>query len=231
MVEKLKPKEIIIDLEKAKSISSIQGWNTLSSESRMALVMIVVGGKPAAELDSGEEIEEVVKKLGLDFVKEESDRKSFDPNNGKKQYSYFISNSNGVQKYLNLISSKSKIDKFSWQKEFGHLMGFPECCIEEFLKGNQQKFLDQIVDRLKNGLSYPDEFNYLPNGFCPCSIDCSASKEMGKRFKLALTVADSNAAAYKLKQMKDVLEIEMMSEPRVVQTSEGIYSRIRALFN
>jgi hypothetical protein len=92
--------------------------------------------------------------------------------------------------------------------EVGRLLGYPECCAQEYVGGMtpEQKgaakwgfdtlsyrFGQEMASKIEEDGTYPDILNYNVAGFTPCSIDCPEANRLFKSWKNELEKSDPEA--------------------------------------
>lgn len=86
----------------------------------------------------------------------------------------------------------------------GSFLGYPECCTEEYCHPSlnivkrrlfsPNTFIPNFTYESIENWWYPDEFNYCPPSFTPCSIHCKEAIKVLKVWKLLLEKYDSTWA-------------------------------------
>ena len=98
-------------------------------------------------------------------------------------------------------------DSDSHSRIAGWFCGYPDCCIDDFVKtlasrkpGSENesvlihKFYRELETIIKKEGKYSDIFDYLPTGFTPCRVDCEETVKFLKESKQALETLDPEAA-------------------------------------
>lgn len=96
----------------------------------------------------------------------------------------------------------------------GRFYGYTSCSIKTYLRGKTKAFYVQLLDALKSGKGYPDEFNYLMPSQTPCSLECKNCRPLLRTWREVLLANDPEAAAalreFNRREFADVKNIEKM---------------------
>ena len=86
----------------------------------------------------------------------------------------------------------------------GNLLGYPECCTNEYCNPSinivkrrlfsPNRFISNFTYESIENWWYPDEFNYCPPSFTPCSIHCNRARKILESWKMLLIKYDPEAA-------------------------------------
>ncbi|HLC46495.1 MAG TPA: hypothetical protein VJI75_02015 [Candidatus Nanoarchaeia archaeon] len=98
--------------------------------------------------------------------------------------------------------------KGEYHKINGWMLGYPECCTEEYIrertpkqkldrKNGQHiltyKFGKEISDLLQDGGKYPEFLDYRPPSFTPCGVNCPEAAKVLTSWKEAIDALDPEA--------------------------------------
>lgn len=96
----------------------------------------------------------------------------------------------------------------SFHKIAGWLLGYPECCTEEYVKertpiqkkatrnGQRHlgyKFGQELDSKIRTEWAYPDVLDYRPPSFTPCGVDCPEATKILTSWKNAIDALDPEA--------------------------------------
>lgn len=112
--------------------------------------------------------------------------------------------------FRNTVTPELELQKGDYWRIEGELLGYPECCIEEY--SNPQKNIEarrksapnknsipsnldfEMEQLFKEGKPYPEELDFRPPTFTPCSVHCEKALKMLRKYKEVLESADPEAA-------------------------------------
>lgn len=89
---------------------------------------------------------------------------------------------------------------------YGEFLGYPSCCIDEYAKPSKNleerkkyppdisNFGYEMIEMREKGEKYPEELDYCPPTFTPCSVHCEKASERLKEWKEVMQKADPEAA-------------------------------------
>jgi len=180
---------------------STNEWKKLDKLERGEILLLIEKEKKMAEIDLEFAGLEIFELFGL---------KKF---NCPKELFHLV-NSNDLlqidQRWQKIIENENDSE---WLTFFGENYNYPKCCANRFV--NTIKTMEDIIDRTINAGQtgkifkkwqteivkhildkgeHPKEFNYLPNGFVPCSLHCENAIDFLKTREALLEEFDPEAA-------------------------------------
>ncbi len=185
----------------AKIYDSIE-WKSLEEIDRAQLLLVIEGLKKGTIIGGNwTSFMDILKQTGL----------SYELNTSKYRLDpvVVVARQEDLQeqnrRYLTLPEKATGAD---FHKVSGWLLGYPECCTEEYVKErthsqrkaqrNGQRHLSyrfgqELDSKIKSEGTYPDIFDYRPPSFTPCSIDCPEATKVLTSWKEAIDTLDPEA--------------------------------------
>jgi len=177
-------------------------WKSLEKIDRAQLLLVIEGLKRGTIiLGNWTSFMDILKKTGLRYELN-TDKYSLDP-------VVVVAKPEDLaeanRRYLTL-PEKSNDSEF--HKISGWLLGYPECCTEEYVKdrtpeqrkaqrnGYQHlsyRFGQELSDQIRSEGSYPEIFDYRPPSFTPCGIECPEARKVLTSWKEAIDTLDPEA--------------------------------------
>lgn len=177
-------------------------WKSLSKVDRAQLLLVIEELKRGAIIDGNwTSVMSILQKNGL----------GYELSRGKYHLNpvIVVAKPEDLQeqnrRFLTLPTRATRED---FDKINGWLLGYPECCIEEYVKKitpyqmkaithSQRhlsyKFGQELDARIKAEESYPEVFDYRPPSFIPCGIDCPEAVRVLSLWKDAINTLDPEA--------------------------------------
>jgi len=132
----------------------------------------------------------IVKRVPIDFQ-------------GPGLYHLYLSKDKNIAKFLKLMESKND------DEIVGKLLGYPQCCIDFFLKNKGQDQNDYVLPALENSNGF--KFSFYTNNVVryfdvtlfshfPCNFNCNASMKIANK-NLELIKEESKEIAVKFEEM------------------------------
>lgn len=174
---------------------------------RAQLLLVIEGVKRGARitLNYGE-AETILAENGLDCLRDTTRWISASPHYGLLVHYEAIAKPKVLDEYIERANQQEErqADGF-YHRLNGWLLGYPACCIEEYIKPAVSKeksvsgqrlvrFAKELKDVISATGSYPEELNYRPPSFTPCSIACEQASPLLKSWQEALERLDPEAA-------------------------------------
>lgn len=185
------------------SIYQTEEWKGLEKISRAQLLLVIEGLKRGAIIDGNWTFfTDILRKTGLNYALNTS-KYWLEPVIVVAKPEDLLE---WGRKYLTLPEGANYAD---FHKIEGWLLGYPECCIEEYvkertpeqeyaLKNGQRhmgyKFGQELTAKIESEESYPCIFDYLPPTFTPCSVNCQEAIKLLITWKNAIEMLDPEAA-------------------------------------
>jgi hypothetical protein len=169
----------------------LPGWKKINPYTRAEIILVNEGVKPAA--CSGDFNEELLIKTlerlelyhtGVEHRKER----------GKVKATVDYAKS---KSHLDMLDREIE-DDFVVMREFGKFYGYPECCVDQYVKDKKNSqnsgFVEKMKELVEKEGKYPEELEYLVPSMTPCDPKCpNALKTLGK-WKETLEKYDPDAA-------------------------------------
>ena len=109
--------------------------------------------------------------------------------------------SESLREEIASIPTGTRRDTEAFWRSQGRLLGYPQCCIEEYSRERHAweqppldyQFARDLARYEKEVLPVPDAFNYRPPSFTPCSIECPRALETLESWTDAIRTFDPDA--------------------------------------
>ncbi len=195
-------------------------WKTLNPLARAQLLLVIEGLKRGAIIyGNWTTFIDILKQTGLDHnLYFQKNRHNLKPMFRVAKPEYLRES---VNKYLTL---PEQIVGDEFHKITGWLLGYPECCIGEYVKKmtSQQskaqekglkhltyKFGEELTAKIKADKTYPDIFDYRPPSFTPCGINCPEATKLLTSWKDAIDTLDPEASKELIYSNRDGLPAKL----------------------
>lgn len=107
-----------------------------------------------------------------------------------------------IREEIGTMPTGTRRDAELFWHQTGRLLGYPECCIDEYSRerhpDEQPPLHYQLARDLaryeREGLSVPEVLDYRPPAFTPCSIECPSALETLATWSDAMRTFDPEAA-------------------------------------
>jgi hypothetical protein len=177
-------------------------WKSLNKIDRAQLLLVIEGLKRGTIISGNwTSFMDILKKSGLAYTLN-TDKNELDPIVVVAKPEDLTEQ---TRRYLTL-PEKVNIDEF--HKISGWLLGYPECCTEEYIKDRTHeqmkesrngqrhlsyKFGKELDELIRTERNYPDIFDYRPPSFTPCGIECPEATKVLTSWKDAIETLDPEA--------------------------------------
>lgn len=185
-----------------ENIYKTKEWKSLNEIDRAQLLLVIEGLKKGTIIGGNwTPFMDILKKTGLEY-KLNTNRYRLNP-------VAIVAKKEDLEEATHRILT---IPINSNGKEFheitGWLLGYPECCTEEYLKERTPKqklakingfhylsynFGKELDNLIKSKGSYPEIFDYVPPSFTPCKIECPQATKILSSWKKAIDTLDPEA--------------------------------------
>jgi len=184
-------------------------WQSLDEIDRTQLLLVAEGVKPGTFIypeDFGK-LPKILKQMGLDYKLNTDWHKSRD-DRYKLNHGYVVGRPEVLSKYIQQRITVPRVHSidYGWRIE-GEFLGYPPCCVEEYCNPQKNKVLRTAVgDKFNSNFgfelnkliektgTYPEEFDFCPPSFTPCSPHCEASLKLLHTWMEVLKKGDPKAA-------------------------------------
>lgn len=177
-------------------------WKQLDSVDRAQLLLVAEGVKPGAIIGGDfTNFKNVVKKMGLVATLNTHPFILYPV--------YTVSTPQRISEYYRkVLSVPEGITPEEFHRINGEFLGYPPCCIEEYIKPQnnleaRKKYSPskvisnvdfEVAQLLEKGKIYSEELDFCPPAFTPCSAYCPRALEILRTWKEILELADLEAA-------------------------------------
>lgn len=178
-------------------------WKSLIESARAQLLLVIEGLKKGTIIDADmTPLLKILKNTGLDYQLNSNSYDSFPVVRVAKPHDLQQLNSN-------ILAISNHGNGNNYHRVIGEFLSYPKCCIEEYVKDPtleekkaakpgkrylSYRFGRELTDLINRKGSYPDVFDYRPQSFTPCSINCEESIGLLSKWKNALETYDPKAA-------------------------------------
>ncbi|MBI3334947.1 MAG: DUF483 domain-containing protein [Candidatus Portnoybacteria bacterium] len=174
-------------------------WKALTPLDRAQLILVAEGVKPGVFVGGDfTNFQKIVQKMGLE-ARLNTYPLLLNP-------VYTISTPEGLSEYYRETVSATGITAENFYRINGKFLGYPSCCVEEYT--NPQKNLEErkkyppnisnfdyeMIQMREKGVEYPEELDYCPPTFTPCSAHCAKALGKLREWKGVMQEADPEAA-------------------------------------
>ena len=198
-------------------------WQKLDSVSRAQLLLVAEGLKPGTIIHGNfTSFQEICGRLGL--------AGSLNTDPMLLQPIYRVAPEETLLKHERaLLTLPEKIPRGAYHRINGEFLGYPSCCVEEYIKpqknlearkkSSPKQFVSNVDFEAKQiigrGEPYPEELDFCPPSFTPCSARCENALAVLKKWKTVLEKADPEAA-------RDMQSFNWQSEPDITLYKEEL---------
>lgn len=187
---------------KFASVYKSPEWQQLNEIDRAQLMLVAEGVKPGTTIGGDfTNFPKILDQLGL--------TSTLDTNPLLLEPGYTVAKPEVLSQYLReILSAPENADYTIFHKIVGKFLGYPECCTEEYCnpqrnlqergKKSPSKFLSNVdyeqTLEIDNTGTYPQELDYLPPSFTPCSAHCEAALKQLNQWMRVIKTGDPKAA-------------------------------------
>jgi len=177
-------------------------WMTLDPISRAQLMLVAEGLKPGTMIHGNfTSFERIVKQMNLEM--------SLNTDPYVLEPAFTVATAKAMSEWLRQeIMMGEKPSRAECHRSNGELLGYPKCCTEEYIRPMKNiaerkqyspkklisNFEFELEQMLSRGESYPEELDFCPPPFTPCSATCPEARQVLRRWKHILEIADPIAA-------------------------------------
>jgi hypothetical protein len=176
-------------------------WKKLEAIGRAQLLLVAEGVKPGTIIDGNlTTFQKIIQKMGL-AIHQNTEPYRLTP-------VYEVASSAVMsERYRDLLTLPEKVTDNDYHRLNGKFLGYPVCCIEEYnnpqknlaarKKFSPYKFISNVdfglTQLLEKGETYPEELDFCPPAFTPCSATCPEALRVLKQWKEIILSADKEA--------------------------------------
>lgn len=167
-------------------------WRELPKLDRAQLVLVAEGVKPGTIISGNvTSFQKIVEQMGL-ATRRNTESWDLDP-------VYEVASPEVLsERYRELVALPEEASPDALHQLNGKFLGYPECCTEEYVNPSGQrevsKFEYEATQLIAEDKMYPEELDYRPPAYTPCSATCSHALAALKTWKQLLEQADPEAA-------------------------------------
>lgn len=192
-----------ISLDSMENLYKSKEWKSLDEIDRAQLLLVIEGLKRGTIIRGNyTTFMNILKKTGLDY-KLTSNKLRLHP---VAMVARPRDLAEATHRYLTL--PKNPVGT-GYHGVTGWLLGYPECCTEEYVKERTPeqaiamkrkdqthlgyRFGKELDSKIKSKGTYPDIFDYRPPSFTPCSLECPKATNVLSSWKEAIDTLDPEA--------------------------------------
>jgi len=165
---------------KFRNIYTSPEWQDLDPINRAQLIMVAEGVKPGTIIGGNlSSFLKIIEKMGLEA--------SLNTHRFQMAAVYDVATPEVMNKYrLRLLTADISATKAECHRINGEFLGYPACCTEEYnnpqknlkarIAKSPNKFISNVDFELQGMIEttghYPDELDFCPPSFTPCSANC-----------------------------------------------------------
>jgi hypothetical protein len=177
-------------------------WKELGPIDRAQLMLVAEGVKPGTIIGGNlSTFQNIVQKMGL------KTHLNTEPNELWPVYEV-ASPAVMDERYHDLLALPKESTSDDYHKINGKFLGYPVCCTEEYnnpqknlaarMKFSPHKFISnvdfELTQMIEKGETYPEELDFCPPAFTPCSATCPEALRVLKQWKDIILLGDKDAA-------------------------------------